>query len=217
LGSPVAEISHFSQPCPWLFPATTDGLYQYTLSGTIEPTLRSALRLYQATGTVTTRFAYDGQALIAEYDGSNVPQRRYVQGPGADEPLVWYEGSGTSDRRWLHADERGSINGIEKTHARRQRGDNDGTVAEDGRACLRGKKQRTVVGAHAYRERRDSSRTGMVERIRLGSIEVRILKVVVSPALGNLDVLGMNFLSQLASWRVQDGTLMLVPSTAQAC
>lgn len=61
-----------------------------------------------------TRFAYDGQALIAEYDGSNVPQRRYVQGPGADEPLVWYEGSGTSDRRWLHADERGSINGIER-------------------------------------------------------------------------------------------------------
>jgi hypothetical protein len=35
--------------------------------------------------------------------------RRYVFGPGADEPLVWYEGSGTSDRRFLHADERGSI------------------------------------------------------------------------------------------------------------
>jgi len=59
--------------------------------------------------------------------------------------------------------------------------------------------------------------TGMVERIRLGSIEVRNLKVVVSPALGSLDVLGMNFLSKLTSWRVEDGTLMLVPSTAQAC
>ena len=35
--------------------------------------------------------------------------RRYVHGPGVDEPLVWYEGSGTSDRRFLHADERGSI------------------------------------------------------------------------------------------------------------
>jgi len=35
--------------------------------------------------------------------------RRYVHGPGVDEPLVWYEGTGTSDRRWLHADERGSI------------------------------------------------------------------------------------------------------------
>jgi hypothetical protein len=32
-----------------------------------------------------------------------------VFGPGSDAPLVWYEGSGTSDRRFLHADERGSI------------------------------------------------------------------------------------------------------------
>ncbi|MBD8548308.1 RHS repeat-associated core domain-containing protein [Sphingomonas sp. CFBP 8760] len=27
----------------------------------------------------------------------------------ADEPVVWYEGAGTGDRRWLHADERGSV------------------------------------------------------------------------------------------------------------
>ena len=32
------------------------------------------------------------------------------------------------------------------------------------------------------------------------------LKVMISPALGDLDVLGMNFLSKLASWRVEDGT-----------
>jgi len=38
-----------------------------------------------------------------------VINRRYVPGPGTDEPVVWYEGSGTSDRRWLHADERGSV------------------------------------------------------------------------------------------------------------
>ncbi|HEU0098852.1 MAG TPA: RHS repeat-associated core domain-containing protein [Allosphingosinicella sp.] len=35
--------------------------------------------------------------------------RRYVHGPGDDEPLVWYEGSGTNDRRFLHSDERGSV------------------------------------------------------------------------------------------------------------
>jgi RHS repeat-associated protein len=68
------------------------------------------LRLYENVASgVTYRFAYDGGNLIAEYDGSNALQRRYVWGPGVDEPLVWYEGSGTSDRRWLHADERGSI------------------------------------------------------------------------------------------------------------
>ena len=32
-----------------------------------------------------------------------------MHGGGSDEPLVWYEGSGTGDRRFLHADERGSV------------------------------------------------------------------------------------------------------------
>jgi RHS repeat-associated protein len=40
---------------------------------------------------------------------SSTVSRRHVFGPGSDEPLVWYEGSGTSDRRFLHSDERGSI------------------------------------------------------------------------------------------------------------
>ena len=49
---------------------------------------------------------------MAEYNGSSVLQRRYAHGPGVDEPVVWYEGSNfvtNPDRRWLHADERGSI------------------------------------------------------------------------------------------------------------
>ena len=61
------------------------------------------------TGAATHRFAYDGLDLIAEYDGCNALQRRYVHGPGTTQPLVWYEGTGTTDRRLLHADERGSI------------------------------------------------------------------------------------------------------------
>lgn len=52
---------------------------------------------------------YDGAMLAAEYDSAGSLLRRYVHGPGTDEPLVWYEGAGTADRRWLHADERGSI------------------------------------------------------------------------------------------------------------
>lgn len=70
-----------------------------------------AKRLYQVSGGTagTQRFAYDGIKLIAEYDGSNTILRRYVFGPGIDEPIVWYEGSGTTDRRFLHQDERGTI------------------------------------------------------------------------------------------------------------
>ena len=58
---------------------------------------------------MTTRFLYDGDRMIAEFNTSGTLLRRYVPGPGVDEALVWYEGSGTSDRRWLVADERGSI------------------------------------------------------------------------------------------------------------
>ncbi|HEX8222471.1 MAG TPA: RHS repeat-associated core domain-containing protein [Allosphingosinicella sp.] len=48
--------------------------------------------------------------LIAERTpGSSSVGRRHVFGPGIDEPLVWYEGSGNTDRRFLQADERGSI------------------------------------------------------------------------------------------------------------
>jgi RHS repeat-associated protein len=68
-----------------------------------------ASRLYQAAGTATTRFLYDGADIIAEYDGANALLRRYVHGPGTDEPLVQYDGAGTSSKKWLHADARGSI------------------------------------------------------------------------------------------------------------
>ena len=46
--------------------------------------------------------------MIAQYVNGKV-SRRYVHGPGIDEPLVEYAGSGTTSRTFLHADERGSI------------------------------------------------------------------------------------------------------------
>ena len=66
-------------------------------------------RLYQVSSSAVTRFGYDGDQLIAEYDANNQLLHRYVYGPTADEPVVWYDGSGTTTRRWLHSDERGSI------------------------------------------------------------------------------------------------------------
>lgn len=54
--------------------------------------------------------------------------------------------------------------------------------------------------------------TGTVERMQIDGIEARNLKVVISPAFGDTNVIGMNFLSQLASWRVERDTLILVPA-----
>lgn len=67
-------------------------------------------RLRQTTvGSATTQFLYDGDRLVAEYDGAGTLLRRYVHGSGVDEPVVWYEGAGLIDARHLMADERGSI------------------------------------------------------------------------------------------------------------
>jgi hypothetical protein len=61
-------------------------------------------------GSGTTRFVYDGDRLVAEYNSSGAILHRYVHGPGVDEPVVWYEGAGvgTGSRRYLHTDHQGS-------------------------------------------------------------------------------------------------------------
>ncbi len=68
-------------------------------------------RLHQVTiNGVARQFLYDGDALVAEYNGSGLV-RRYVHGDQVDEPLVQYDGGnvGTSYRRFLHADHQGSV------------------------------------------------------------------------------------------------------------
>jgi len=57
--------------------------------------------------------------------------------------------------------------------------------------------------------------TGKIYELRVGNIVARNLRVVTAPGLGNLDVLGMNFLSKLQSWRVEGRTLVLVPHHPQ--
>lgn len=59
------------------------------------------------------------------------------------------------------------------------------------------------------------AQTGTVDELRMGNIVARDLAVVVSPAFGDADVLGMNFLSKLKGWRVEDGTMILVPHHPQ--
>lgn len=59
------------------------------------------------------------------------------------------------------------------------------------------------------------AQTGSVDELRVGNIVARNLRIVTSPGLGNLDVLGMNFLSKLDSWRVEGRTLILVPHHPQ--
>jgi aspartyl protease family protein len=60
-----------------------------------------------------------------------------------------------------------------------------------------------------------NAQTGTIRELRFGTIVARQLAVVVSPAFGDTDVIGMNFLSRLKSWRVEGQTLILEPNHPQ--
>ena len=60
-----------------------------------------------------------------------------------------------------------------------------------------------------------AAQTAVVDELRIGNVVARDIPVVVSPAFGDMNVVGMNFLSRLKSWRVEDGTLILVPHHPQ--
>lgn len=75
-------------------------------------------RLYETSGPSTTRFLYDGDGLMAEYNASGTLLRRYIHaadhgstGLSADNPIARFEGTGvaSSATRHLFADQRGSI------------------------------------------------------------------------------------------------------------
>lgn len=60
-----------------------------------------------------------------------------------------------------------------------------------------------------------SADSARIATLRFGTITARDLSAVVSPAFGDTDVLGMNFLSKLKSWRVEDGVLIMEPHHPQ--
>jgi len=70
-------------------------------------------RLYEvADGSNTTRFHYDGDALIGEYNASGSMLQRYIHGPSAgDDPLIRYPGTSVArtNAHYFYGDRLGSI------------------------------------------------------------------------------------------------------------
>lgn len=105
---------------------TSDGSNTYTYD--VENRLLSASGAHSATltydplgrlfqtvsGSTTTQFLYDGDELVAEYNGSGALLRRYVHGSQSDDPVIWYEGAAVSPatRRSLQANDQGSIESV---------------------------------------------------------------------------------------------------------
>ncbi|KQR83938.1 hypothetical protein ASG07_04770 [Sphingomonas sp. Leaf343] len=51
-----------------------------------------------------------------------------------------------------------------------------------------------------------------IKSLKVGSVTVSDIAAVVSEAFGDQDIIGMNFLSRLVSWRVEGRTLILQPN-----
>ena len=110
---------------------------------------------------------------------------------------------------------RASVNGVE----RRMLIDSGATITALSATTAREAKVDTATGiAPIVLQTANGAapaQAGRVDELRIGNIVARNLRVVSSPGLGNMDVLGMNFLSRLQSWRVEGRTLILVPHHPQ--
>ena len=54
-----------------------------------------------------------------------------------------------------------------------------------------------------------------IDELRFGNVAARGLDAIIAPGLGPTNVIGMNLLSRLQSWRVENNELILVPHHPQ--
>jgi aspartyl protease family protein len=150
------------------------------------------------------RAPYD--PLLSRIAGRLAPETQQVVGRELRIPMA------SDGHFWAHA----RIDGIE----RRMLIDSGATVTALSAATARaaGLSPETGIAPVVLQTANGTiaAKTASIGTLRLGDIAARDLPVVVSPAFGDMDVLGMNFLSRLQSWRVEGGTLILVPHHPQA-
>ena len=73
----------------------------------------------------TQYYTYDGDQVIAEYDGSDTLLRKFIYGPGIDEPVCMIDVVDSNKKYYYHFDGLGSVVAIS---------DDGGQMTEDRRA-----------------------------------------------------------------------------------
>jgi len=106
--------------------------YKYDFSG------RRVKKIVEGSPDVTTKYAYDGDRIIAEYDGSNNLLRKFIYGPGIDEPICMIAGASTY---YYHFDGLGSVAALS---------DNDGDIVEKYSYDVFGEPNRTSSVGNPY-------------------------------------------------------------------
>ena len=77
------------------------------LSYTYDPAGRRIAKLYD--GQIVVKYVYDGDQCIAEYDGNNHLLRKFLCGPGIDQPISMIDVKDSNATYYYHYDALGSV------------------------------------------------------------------------------------------------------------
>jgi YD repeat-containing protein len=95
----------------------------------------------------TLHYVYDGSQVIAEYSGSGTQLRKFIYGPGIDEPICMITCSGGETKYFYHFDGLGSVVALSNS---------SGTVIEQyhydvfGTPSIASSVGNRVMGSHLY-------------------------------------------------------------------
>ncbi len=77
-----------------------------------DPLGRRSSRTVSGATSEQRQYLYDGADVIADLDASGTVVRRFIHGPGTDEPVAMYIGAGDTTRRFYVTDPQGSVIGL---------------------------------------------------------------------------------------------------------
>jgi RHS repeat-associated protein len=121
-------------------------------------------RVGKAVNGVATTFLYDGDQIIAEYDGTGVIQAKYVYGTGIDEPIKMERGG---QSYYYHYDGLGSVTNLTdstgstaESYSYDAFGNTSGVSSVGNTRLFTGREYDSETGSYSYRARQYSPGIG---------------------------------------------------------
>jgi aspartyl protease family protein len=156
-----------------------------------------------ATGLVVVAIVNQNQWLISGtralfYGPDQSVVGSEVRIPMADDGHFWAHATINGIERTMLVDSGATVTALSTATAAAAKIDPDGMALPAVVSTANG----TVTGQSAT-----------IASLKVGGITATDLPTIVAPEFGNQDVLGMNFLSRLKSWRVEEKTLILTPKS----
>jgi aspartyl protease family protein len=156
-----------------------------------------------ATGLVVVAIVNQNQWLISGaralfYGPDQSVVGSEVRIPMADDGHFWARATINGVERVMLVDSGATVTALSTTTAAAAKIDLDGMAPPAVVSTANG----TVTGKSAT-----------IATLKVGGITATELPTIVAPEFGDQDVLGMNFLSRLKSWRVEGKTLILTPNS----